>query len=562
MWSGLSRSASSPAYSRGCSVLTRPPMISGKPVNSSIGADLEAGLVRARTRCRPWRRARRRARRARARTRRCRSCRRPTARRARSAPRRAASRRPPHRAGRYVMGVGALTSPPARGEDGRGPGARRRGRSARTASHSRSCSIGRSAARTSSGSVAAGSSTARWRMIRPVSTPSSTKWTVTPNTFTPYSSACSTARMPGKAGSSAGWTLTTRAGKRARNAGVEQLHVAREHDELDAARLQPVAIAASRAARSAYSPRANTARLDARQRGALQRLRVRLVGPDGDHLDALAPVDAVQDRLQVRAGAGGEDADLHATSSFGKRPPVERSVPAVSSASTRGQHVVGAQVRVRAVVGQAVVGVLRDDLRAPAAQHLDRARAPDLGLGGGDRLQDRLVEVADVALGDGALRELGLGAGLAGARPRGMTRREPGIAHVAARAAARATSGRRSGAGCPRAGTASPSTHAHTARYWRQRAFVPSCAAVRQRASARPSQSPASRPATRSGADGDGCTTPVRARWPTIERTFSSPRRRAREGGERHVVAAVVGRSARSPARRTSARRRRPSSAR
>src|SRR5215217_2461464 len=36
MWSGSSRSASRPAYSLGWSVLTRPPMISGKPVKSSI----------------------------------------------------------------------------------------------------------------------------------------------------------------------------------------------------------------------------------------------------------------------------------------------------------------------------------------------------------------------------------------------------------------------------------------------------------------------------------------------------------------------------------------------
>ena len=69
-------------------------------------------------------------------------------------------------------------------------------------------------------SVASGSSIARCRMIGPVSTPSSTKWTVTPNTRTPYSSACSTASTPGKAGSSAGCTLITASGKRARKAGV------------------------------------------------------------------------------------------------------------------------------------------------------------------------------------------------------------------------------------------------------------------------------------------------------------------------------------------------------
>src|SRR5215210_855164 len=34
-WPGSSRTASRPAYSRGCSVLTRPSMISGKPVKSS-----------------------------------------------------------------------------------------------------------------------------------------------------------------------------------------------------------------------------------------------------------------------------------------------------------------------------------------------------------------------------------------------------------------------------------------------------------------------------------------------------------------------------------------------
>src|SRR5690606_8919520 len=40
------------------------------------------------------------------------------------------------------------------------------------------------------------------------------------------------------------------------------------------------------------------------------------------------------------------------------------------------------------------VGVLLDGLRAPAAQDLDRARAPDRRLGGGDDLHDRGVEVA------------------------------------------------------------------------------------------------------------------------------------------------------------------------
>ena len=64
----------------------------------------------------------------------------------------------------------------------------------------------------------------------------------------------------------------------------------------------------------------------------------------------------------------------------------------------------------------------------------------------------------------------------------------------------------------PRRRQAEPSTQAHTARYWRHRARVPSCAAERQSASARPSQLPLTLPRTRSGADGLGWTTPERAR--------------------------------------------------
>ena len=74
----------------------------------------------------------------------------------------------------------------ARAAGWRGRSGRRRGRSARTASEQQLVlerpqrvadlvGVGRRP----------GSSIARWRMIGPVSTPSSTKWTVTPNTFTP-----------------------------------------------------------------------------------------------------------------------------------------------------------------------------------------------------------------------------------------------------------------------------------------------------------------------------------------------------------------------------------------
>ena len=98
---------------------------------------------------------------------------------------------------------------------------------------------------------------------------------------------------------------------------VEQLHVAGEHDELDAARPR-----ASRRSRR-RAPRAVGAGAKARASGrrpARARSSARgvgLVGADRDDLDAVAAVDAVEDGLEVGARAGGEDADPHAASSFG-----------------------------------------------------------------------------------------------------------------------------------------------------------------------------------------------------------------------------------------------------
>src|SRR5690625_900647 len=47
----------------------------------------------------------------------------------------------------------------------------------------------------------------RWAIIGPVSTPRSTRWTVTPVTFTPYARVSRTGLAPGNEGSSAGWVL-------------------------------------------------------------------------------------------------------------------------------------------------------------------------------------------------------------------------------------------------------------------------------------------------------------------------------------------------------------------
>src|SRR5581483_6758168 len=72
-------------------------------------------------------------------------------------------------------------------------------------------------------SVARGSTgTGSWRSTGPVSTPSSTRCTVTPVVSTPAATASSIARRPGKSGRSDGWTLTIRCGKQARKAGVRR----------------------------------------------------------------------------------------------------------------------------------------------------------------------------------------------------------------------------------------------------------------------------------------------------------------------------------------------------
>src|SRR4051794_33169481 len=101
-------------------------------------------------------------------------------------------------------------------------------------------------------------------------------------------------------------------------------------------------MAASRAARSAYASREHPRRHVARPR-ELERSRAGLVGGDGDDL-RLPAVDRVEQRLEVRARAGGEDADAkwlaHTAAvspirSVGYAPPVSRRRPSVTRPSMR-----------------------------------------------------------------------------------------------------------------------------------------------------------------------------------------------------------------------------------
>ena len=144
-------------------------------------ADLEPGVLERARRCRRWRRARRRARRARARSRRSRVLS-DTESSARADPHLARLRSRLGRAMRLSHRRDTCTRRGLAGID-RGP---RRAAISRTASRQQLV-LDRAQRLAHVVGVGArpGSSTARWRMIGPVSTPSSTKWTVTPNDLDP-----------------------------------------------------------------------------------------------------------------------------------------------------------------------------------------------------------------------------------------------------------------------------------------------------------------------------------------------------------------------------------------
>ena len=116
---------------------------------------------------------------------------------------------------------------------------------------------------------------------------------------------------------------------------AEQLHVAGEHHQLDAALAQPGGDRGVAGGPVGEADAGECLGRDPRLPGARERPRVRLVGGDRDQLHAVTAVRPVDQRLKVGAGARGQDADVHAARSLGKRPPVERSRPASSSSSTR-----------------------------------------------------------------------------------------------------------------------------------------------------------------------------------------------------------------------------------
>ena len=314
-----------------------------------------------------------------------------------------------------------------------------------------------------------------------------------------------------------------RPGSRAR-----QLHVAGEHDELDPARgepgrhrsvaRRPVGEVLARERRGRRCPRSR-ARSSACASG--------LSEPTATTSTPSRPWTRSRIACRFVPSPEARTPTRSREPSFGKRPPVERSVPASSSASTRASTSAPVRCAEGAVLRQPVVGVLLDHLRAPAAQDLHRARAADGRLGrlhdGEDGVVERVARRRPAAARPAAARR--------GAAPRAAAAsagRERRVADVAA-GDARVRRGRRRvaevRAGRPRGGRCCPRPRPRRCGTGASGPSSPPGPTSRRATRARPSHSPVTRPSARSGGDGAGCMTPARARWPRIgaHRVAGSP---------------------------------------
>ena len=169
------------------------------------------------------------------------------------------------------------------------------------------CSVAWIVSSSSSRSRLGGTGTGRWRMIAPVSTPSSTKCTVTPVILHSLRE-----RLADR----------VEAAKRRQQGRMDIDDPSLESPDEGRAR----AAACSRRARPAPPPHPPASRRSRRRAprgrgtrsrgnarvampaslGPAQRSRLRLVGADGDHLDAVLAVHGVEDRLQVRPRSRGQ----------------------------------------------------------------------------------------------------------------------------------------------------------------------------------------------------------------------------------------------------------------
>ena len=333
--------------------------------------------------------------------------------------------------------------------------------------------------------------------------------------------------MPGEGGQQRRVDVDDALGEAAEEAGAQELHVAGEHDELDALLGEPAGhrAVARRAVGERSAARRTTRRLDAR---APARPLAAPARP------ACRSRPRRPRRPRGRARGRGSPAGSCPPPRRGRRPSRDfelREPPAGRAQRARLQQRVDAlEHRVGASGGRTC--------RSPAARRrrtsaitferpprrTSTARVrPTLGLRGRDDVEDRVVEPLQ-STRPRALGELRRAVAARARRaPAAARAASDGIADVAARALGlRLATGRRSGAGCRAAGTASPRptpTPSGTGASAPSSPRAPTCG--RPRARARPTRR-STRPVTRSGGDGDGWITPARARWPTIARTASS----------------------------------------
>ena len=247
--------------------------------------------------------------------------------------------------------------------------------------------------------------------------------------------------------------------------------------------------------------------------------------------DPLGAVERVEDRLEVGAGAGGEDGEAELRRSRRRRqlreaPAGRAQAPGGEQLVDAREHVVAAQVRERAVGRQPVVGVLLDTFERPP-QRISTARVrPTAGSAASTtaKIASSSSPRPAVAARPAAARRARAVARRRARRRRGRRRHDRRIAHVAARharigerrrrvAEVAQQRSRRQRALLDERPDRAVLAPAHARRVAGRRAAGVQRGAV---------HAPTIRPTARSGGDGAGLTIPARARWPTIERAWSA----------------------------------------
>ena len=159
-------------------------------------------------------------------------------------------------------------------------------------------------------------------MIGPVSTPSSTKWTVHPVTCAPYASASRTPWAPGKLGSSAGWVLTTPAAEPGEELLAHDLHEPRGDHQVRLVRGGRLGQRASHSARVRVVRDPAHEGGHSRALGALQARDAVAVGADGDDFGAVA-ADASAAMASSSACRFVPEPETSTTSRAGRTEPAE-----------------------------------------------------------------------------------------------------------------------------------------------------------------------------------------------------------------------------------------------